>query len=303
MKAVFLSFFCLLLAGCVRHFNAPDETVPVLTHRWHIEKDLVYTPADWPQALHADVYQPEGPGPFPAVLIVHGGGWSGRTREDMASIAGSLAESGFAVMNIEYRLAPDYQFPAQLHDLQQAMHWLTANAARFRIDTDKLAGYGYSSGAHLISLLALVAAEGGELDSPYGGPETRLDAVVSGGTPSDLRKFRSGKLVEQFLGGTVDEVPERYAAASPVTHITADAPPFFLYHGTMDDLVPVDHATDFQADLAQYGVATEMMLLRYRGHIATFLTSQSAVAASIQFLYRTLSLGDDNAALPTVGTR
>lgn len=293
MKTLILCCVCLFASGCAQHLNAPGQTVPVPDYHWHLEKNIVYSPSDWPQPLHADVYLPEGNGPHPAVLTVHGGGWSGRTRADMEGIAETLADSGFAVMNIEYRLAPEYRFPAQLQDLQIAMHWLHNNAGRLHINTDSLAGFGYSSGAHLVSLLALVASEGGELDAPYGGPDTRLDAVVSGGTPSDLRKFRSGKLVEQFLGGTIEEVPERYAAASPVTHITPAAPPFFLYHGMDDDLVPVDHATDFQADLAAAGVPTEMMLLKWRGHITTFLTGDNAVDAAIQFLYRTLALTGD----------
>lgn len=290
MKALILCCAFLLLGGCAQRLNVPEQTVPIPDYTWHQQKDIIYSPADWPQVLHADLYLPDTGGPHPAVLTVHGGGWSGRTRADMEDIAETLADSGFAVMNIEYRFAPEYPFPAQLQDLQQAMHWLNDNAARLDINPDKLAGFGYSAGAHLVSLLALVAAEGGELDAPYGGPDTRLDAVVSGGTPSDLRKFKSGKLVEQFLGGTLAAVPDRYAAASPVTHITPAAPPFFLYHGMMDDLVPVDHATDFQADLDAAGVPTEMMLLKFRGHITTFLASDNAVDAAVQFLYRTLAM-------------
>ncbi len=290
MKALILCGLCLLVGGCAQRLNIPERTVPIPEHAWHLEKNIVYSPADWPELLHADLYLPDSGGPHAVVLTVHGGGWTGRTRADMEGIAETLADSGFAVMNIEYRFAPEYPFPAQLHDLQLAIHWLHDNAARLHIDPDRVAGFGYSSGAHLVSLLALVAAEGGSLDARYGGPDTRLDAVVSGGTPSDLRKFKSGKLVEQFLGGTLAEVPERYAAASPVTHITPSAPPFFLYHGMDDDLVPVDQATDFQADLAAAGVPTEMMLLRWRGHISTFLTGDNAVDAAIQFLYRTLSM-------------
>ncbi|MEQ5836692.1 alpha/beta hydrolase [Marinobacter sp. NFXS9] len=290
MRGVMMSLLGVLLGGCATHLNAPDQTVPVAELNWTVEEGVVFTPADWPEPLVADVYQPRSDGRHPAVLIVHGGGWQGRSRDDMASTAENLAEAGFVVMNVAYRFAPDYEFPAQLHDLQQAMHWLHDNADRLSVDTDRIAGWGYSSGAHLVSLLALVASQGGDLDRPYGGPDTKLAAVVSGGTPSDLRKFGSGKLVEQFLGGTVKQVPDRYAAASPVTHITSDAPPFFLYHGTWDSLVPVDHATDFQADLAAAGVPTEMLLLRWRGHIATFLTDQAVEDDAIQFLYRTLDV-------------
>ncbi|WP_148861102.1 alpha/beta hydrolase [Marinobacter fonticola] len=293
MKTCLILLASVLLSGCVRHLNAPDTTVPARTTEWRVEKNIVYTPPDWPQTLHADIYLPEGPGPHPAVLSVHGGGWERRSRDDMAGISETLASHGLAVMNIGYRFAPEYRFPAQLHDLQQAMHWLNDNAQRLDIDTNRMAGFGYSSGAHLVSLLGLVANQGGELDTPHGGPETTLDAVVAGGTPSDLRKFDSGKLVIQLLGGTKQAMPERYAAASPVTHITPQAPPFFLFHGSWDDLVPLDHTTDFQSALAADGVPTEMMVLSWRGHILTFLTSHQVVDDAIQFLYRQLDMTDE----------
>ncbi|WP_111497888.1 alpha/beta hydrolase [Marinobacter bohaiensis] len=288
MKALIPVLLGLIVTGCASHLNAPGQPVPLPETNWTVEASVRYSPPDWPEPLYADIYRPQGAGPHPAVLTVHGGGWTNRSRADMTDIAETLAGHGFAVMNIDYRFTPDHRFPAQLQDLQQAMHWLHRQADDLDIDTGRVAGFGYSSGAHLVSLLALVAAEGGELDRPYGGPQTRLAAVVAGGTPSDLRKFGSGRLVEQLLGGTMAEVPARYAAASPVTHITDTAPPFFLYHGSWDGLVPVDHATDFQAALASEGVPTEMMILRWRGHIASFLTGQGAVDAGVQFLYRTL---------------
>lgn len=298
-KACFVLLASLLITACTRHINAPRTTLDTHDTKWTLQENVIYTPDDWPEPLHADIYLPQGEGPHPAVLAVHGGGWERRSPDDMEWIAEELASQGFAVMNIEYRFAPEYRFPSQLNDLQQAMHWLNDNAQRLDIDTDRLAGFGYSSGAHLVSLLALVASEGGELDEPYGGPETRLDAVVAGGTPSDLRKFESGKLVVQFLGDSKQAIPERYAAASPVTHITPQAPPFFLFHGGWDSLVPLDQATDFQAALAADGVPTEMMILRWRGHILTFLTSQQAVDAAVQFLYRQLGLAE-NPSMPVV---
>ncbi|MAA65389.1 MAG: lipase [Alteromonadaceae bacterium] len=292
MKPVASLVALLLLGGCASHLNPPDQTIHFEETDWHMQQQVRYSPEDWPQALFADIYLPDDVQSAPAVLLVHGGGWEGRSRDDMDSIAETLASRGFAVMNIDYRFAPAYRFPAQLHDLQQAMHWLHRQSTKLNIDTRRIGAFGYSSGAHLVSLLALVASEGGPLDSPYGGPETRPVAVVAGGTPSDLRKFGDGKLVEQFLGGTIETHPDAYTAASPVTHITADAPPFFLYHGAWDSLVPTDHATDFQAALAAKGIPTEMEILRLRGHITTFLFSGSAIDDGIQFLGRQMGMGD-----------
>jgi acetyl esterase/lipase len=291
MKVLLAALLCLGLSGCVRHLNAPDESVSLLETEWTVKRNLRYSPPDWPEKLFADLYIPQNPKPRPAVLMVHGGGWERRSREDMTWIAEALAADGFVVLNINYRFAPEYRFPAQLYDLQVAMHWLHDHSEQYAIDRDRIAALGYSSGAHLVSLMALVASDGpGELDTPYGGPETRPAAVVAGGTPSDLRKFGSGKLVEQFLGGTIKTLPDVYANASPITHVTANAPPFFLFHGSMDDLVPTHHATDFQAALASKGVSTQLYIMRLRGHIATFLTSHCALEAGTRFLYRQMDV-------------
>nr|WP_246387101.1 alpha/beta hydrolase [Litorivivens lipolytica] len=277
-----------VLAACASHTGvATDaESVSLPKTEYQIHRGLTYTPDNWPQALKADIYQPSGTEPFPAVLVVHGGGWERRSPDDMESISKRLASHGFVAVNIAYRFAPHYQFPAQLHDLQQAMHWIKRNADRYGIDPEQVSALGYSAGAHLVSLLGVVAGTGSELDQPYGGRETKPVAVVAGGTPSDLRKFTGGTLVLQFLGGTIDQVPETFAAASPVVHVHKDAPPFFLYHGSSDLLVSDDHATDFRAELDEAGVYTELYLLKWRGHLTAFATSGSAIEEAMRFLRR-----------------
>ncbi|MEX2575858.1 MAG: alpha/beta hydrolase [Halofilum sp. (in: g-proteobacteria)] len=246
-----------------------------------------YTPESWPEALNARIRRPAGPGPHPAVLVVHGGGWQRRSPDDMEGIAAYLAERGMVSVNVAYRFAPEHRFPAQLRDVQQAMRWIHANADRLDIDVQRIGALGYSSGAHLVSLLAMVAGQGGELD---GGPLTRPDAVVAGGTPSDLRKWKGGRLVEDFLGGTRAEEPESYAAASPVVHVHAAAPPVFLFHGNMDTLVTPDHATDLHTALVETGVESELYLLRLRGHLLTFFFWGGAMEEATRFLYQELGV-------------
>ncbi len=252
-----------------------------------------YTPNDWPEPLSARVRLPQGDDDDlrPAALLVHGGGWRNRTPDDMEEIAEALTRRGFVTVNIEHRFAPDYRFPAQLHDLQQAMAWLHANAEAWRVDTDRIVGVGFSSGAHLVSLLALAGSHG-PLATPHGGDRTRLAAVVAGGTPTDLFKFDDGKLVVQFLGGTRAEVPEQYRLASPARQIQSTPPPFFLFHGTWDRLVPVDHATDFYQALRAQGGEAELFLQHGRGHFLSFLTRGSAIEAGLDFLKRQVSHPD-----------
>ncbi len=267
--------------------GAGSDGHPLPDHAYRVIENQVYTPEHWPERLYADVYLPEtGAGGLPAVLLVHGGGWEKGERADVARIARTLARYGFAVFNVSYRLAPAHRFPAPLEDLQVAMRWIHTRAAFFGVDRQRISAFGYSAGAHLVSLLGAVAGTGNALDRAYGGPLTRPVAVVAGGIPSDLRKFTGGRLVPQFLGGRIEEVPGRFAQASPAYHAHAGAPPHFLYHGTMDVLVPVDHATDYATALRSAGVPVELYLMRLRGHITAFLTDRHALRTAAGFLRR-----------------
>ncbi|MFG6160324.1 alpha/beta hydrolase fold domain-containing protein [Halomonas sp. 1390] len=273
----------LLVVGCATHLSTSDA--PAITQsgpRPDVDfrrlSPRPYTPPDWPEALEARVLLPDTPGEArrPAALLVHGGGWQRRTPDDMTAIAERLARRGYVTINVAYRFAPEYRFPAQLEDLEQAVAWIHERAEAWRIDTARLVGVGYSSGAHLVSLLALTGESG------------RLAAVLAGGLPSDLMKFDDGRLVVEFIGGTRAEKPQAYRQASPITHVDADAPPHFLFHGRWDTLVPVDHATDFHAALEAHGVVSELYLQHYRGHFTSFLLRDGAIEAGLAFLDRQL---------------
>lgn len=270
----------LLLSSCASHIGKPDAPPPApVASTFTIARDVVYTPAGWPQALKADVYQPSGAGAKPAVLLIHGGGWAAPDRrEQMASIAERVAARGYVVVNATYRFAPQYLYPAPVDDLREALKWMRANATRYQIDPTHIAAMGYSAGGHL-------AAQLGVLDGP---PAVRVQAVVDGAGPTDLRKYKGGTLVPRFLGGTQAEVPQQFTQASPVTHVSKDDPPVFLYHGSWDTLVPDDHSRDFKSALDAVGVRTEWFKIIGRGHITAFFNDGAAIDAALAFLDRTL---------------
>ncbi|MFY0665642.1 MAG: alpha/beta hydrolase [Natronospirillum sp.] len=292
---IYLAVFLLtgLSASCAQHSRQTDAAIanaditePTQSASYSLLEQLPFSPEGWPQTLYADLYLPDLPGPHPTVLLVHGGGWESRSRDDMNRTARRIARKGFAVMNIDYRFAPVFTFPAQLHDVQIAMHWLHNQADSHNLDRTRIAAAGFSSGAHLVSLMAAVAGQPTELNTPHGGIETRPVAVIAGGTPTDLMKFSGGRLVEQFLEGTPEEKPEAYAQASPQWHLHSEAPPFFLYHGRNDSLVPLAHSTDFAAALNAYGVSHELYIMQLRGHASAFITSQRAMDKGLNFVRR-----------------
>lgn len=279
----------LVLGACSTLEGAPagDRPTQSIAHNFTVQKGLTYSPAGWPQELKADIYAPRGLGPYATVLVVHGGGWSGGERGDMSDVCKFLAERGFIAITLDYRLAPQYKFPAALQDLQQAMHWLHARAESLNADADHVGAFGYSAGAHLAALLGTIG-DGDPLDTPYGGADTRLKAVVGGGTPTDLRKYEGGELVPQFLGGSREQIPQVFALASPVTHVSPSDPPFFFYHGTLDSTVPIDHAEDMKQALEAAGVHAELLRLAGLSHVTAYFFDGVAQENAANFFDRYL---------------
>jgi acetyl esterase/lipase len=247
-----------------------------------------YTPPHWPQPLQALVYRPSLPQPLPAVLVVHGGSWSARSPADMDRICRFLAARGFVVVNVAYRLAPQFLYPAPLRDLQQALDWMVANADPLGIDPSRIGAFGYSAGAHLVALLALLEAAPAARNRPARGHALR--AVVAGGIPADLTKWPQSPIVKRFLGVSFRSDPQLWVEASPVAHVSGAAPPFLLYHGGLDRLVEADQSRHLQRRLAAAGVRAELHEWPYHGHLSMFLLSRSALRHSAAFLAETLGV-------------
>ena len=267
----------LVLSAAALNGCAPPPSSPQVSAGFSVRKDVVFTPENWPTAQLADLYIPASEKPAPAVLLIHGGGWSGKERRgDMTGIARSLAKKGYFVMNATYRLTPEWKFPAQREDLEQALGFMRSNAKELNIDTSRLATFGYSAGGHLAALIGLDPANG-------------VKAIVAGGAPSDLSFWPDGKLTGLLLGGPVKGNEKIYREASPVHDVTENSPPVFIYHGTKDDLVPLEHPEAFIAALGKNGVEHEVHWIEGRSHIMAHLFSARAVPESIGFLDKHLA--------------
>ena len=286
LKIILIALLAMHIAGCYSHLNqqTPVAAEPARFTLDRVIRDIVYSEAGWPQALRADLYLPQRRGALPVVLMVHGGGWANRSHDDMDDISEELAYRGYAVLNLSYRFAPRFTYPAQLLDMQQALRWISENAELYNFDLERINGWGYSAGAHLAALIAGFDKRrlpaGAQHDLP------RLRAVVAGGIPADLRKYDDSPLVKRFLGGAREDMLERYAQASPADHVSADDPAVFLYHGKLDFLVSIDQPRDYYEALTAAGVEAELFMHNWRGHMTMFLFGAEAERRAADFLDR-----------------
>ena len=252
-------------------------------------------------ATSMDVYLPlDGGDRRPAVLMIHGGGWRLFSKSAYTDQAIRLARAGYVTATINYRLVPDGAYPALIQDCVCALAYLRAHADEYGLDPDRVAVLGYSAGGHLASLLGVGIDEPDFEPSCEAGTTGPPNAVVSGAGPQDMRRLPEVDSVTEFLGGTQDEVPERYAAASPITHVHPDAPPYLFIHGTSDAFVDVEQSEDMRAALDELGVETRLLTIAGGGHLfnmsadGTYLVTMTSTdlpeawAVTIDFLDTTV---------------
>ena len=215
----------------------------------------------------ADLYLPANPQPglkFPAVVIIHGGGWSGGEKRAAReiNIGTTLALNGYVGMSIDYVLAnsehPGPTWPQNLHDCKTAVRWLRANAERLQVDPTHIGVIGGSAGGHLAAMVGLC---GGELDPPGEG-DTRVQCAVDLYGPvlwfeqRDLAMFRK----------TRAEAPELYKQADPRSHIDPNDPPLLILHGTADKTVAVADSEALAAAMKAAGAAHQLEIIPNAPH-------------------------------------
>ncbi len=219
--------------------------------------------------LLLDIYQPTEPAstPRPAVVLIHGGGWSSLDKSTMRTMGVFLAHSGFVAFSVDYRLFSvdkdkvENPFPAQLDDVQRAVRWIRANAAKYQVDPKRIGAFGHSAGAQLASLLGLEPTRdksGAALDS-Y---SSTVQAVVDYAGPTDFTAHRDADdddFLNKFLGGDYAHHADLWQQASPVFHVWKDAAPFLIIHGTQDDNVPIAQAQEFADKLKQAGASVKFV--------------------------------------------
>jgi acetyl esterase len=204
--------------------------------------------------LLLDASVPAGPGPFPAVIVVHGGGFTaGSKTMYVTPILEPLTAGNFAWFSINYRLVPEVNLQGQVDDVISAIQWVHDHAREYKVDPKRIALLGESAGAFLVDYAAIVAPK-----------KLRVAAVVSFYGPHDMalqiEEKGLGKGIRSLTG--VEELnadgKERLRALSPYFMIQKGLPPFLLLHGTADELVPYHQSPLFCQALKAKGVDCEL---------------------------------------------
>ncbi len=217
-------------------------------------------------SLKLDLYLPKDlKAPAPILMFVHGGGWSKGKRGDYRYYCVKFAEQGYVVATISYRLRDVALFPAAVEDTKCAVRWMRANAAKFDGDSDRIAMIGGSAGGHL-AMMTGYSADDTALEGTGGNPDvsSRVQAVVNLYGPVDMTTeyARNHELIISYLGKSYAEAPDLYERCSPLHYVSADDSPTLIFHGSLDELVPISQAERLDEALEKAGVEHEFYPLK-----------------------------------------
>ncbi len=281
IAANFALFSCLSLQLSLAVEVAPpqaDASPPAQYSAIRSKRDIVFQEIDG-EKVKADLYRPDSDAKLPTIVMIHGGAWMAGDKWNVIDHAREMAEAGFVVMAINYRLAPKSKWPTQLVDCQRSLRWIQENHQDWNIDLDRIGVWGYSAGAQLALMLAL--------DQSKDLPTVR--ACVAGGAPCDLTFVpEQSTMLASFLGGTRAMFPDRYRNASPANLLTADDPPLFFFHGSSDLLVPIENSLTSHRKALECGIRSEHYLVSDVGHLIAFIDRKARLRA-IEFLQANLA--------------
>ena len=227
-------------------------------------KDIVYGRAGGEKLL-LDAHVPDGAGPFPVAIIVHGDGWmAGDRRHEISELFEPLTRANFAWFSIEYRLAPENRWPACFDDVERAVRWVKRHSDEFKGDPHRIALIGYSAGGQLVTLAGTHAQRGAAVQAVVGlAPPTDLvaDNERRGGLTISMRSLFG------FPNTNIaDSVRAVLKANSPLTYVRPGLPPFLLVQGDADKTVPHSQSVNFQSALQADGDVCDFITITNAQH-------------------------------------
>lgn len=223
------------------------------------------------QSLTMDYYAPPpGGGLHPIAIIIHGGGYIGGTSKSgsEAYCADFLAPAGYAVFSVNYRLAPKYPYPDMVEDVDRAVRYIRANAARWHADPTEMALVGGSAGGFLSNMVGLGGGPGGwagdpKAADPVDRASAKVQAVVTLFAQSSFESVPLNANVHALLDPLIAREGKAKALkdASPITYVSAEAPPFLQIIGDHDEYIPMSEVTNLDAALRKAGVSSEVIVI------------------------------------------
>lgn len=210
----------------------------------------------------------------PVVVCVHGGAWKTGRKSGLGSpVLALLVQRGFAVAAIDYRLAPEFRFPAQIEDCKCAVRFLRAHSVLLNIDRNSIGAMGESAGGHLVALLGLTDTNMFEGNGGWQRESSRVQAVADLFGPTDLetshwdfKDHSEYKWTAKNVFGATREGDPAMIRASPVNYISSNAPPFFILHGDMDNVVPVTQSIELYNKLKAAGDPATLLIVKNLSH-------------------------------------
>ena len=276
---------------------APTETGS-LQREWH---DVAYATESEAQKL--DIYLPAtGDGPFPVIVSIHGGAFLGGDKIAAAPEMDGV-NRGYAVVRVNYRLYLEATFPAAVYDVKAAVRFLKAHAEEYNLDANRIAAWGDSAGGYMVNMLGVSSGVAELEDLTMGNPDqsSSVKAVIDYYGPSNFVTIKAehianGDTIDEdfdttssearFLGGDLNAISETVVLASPVTHVSSEAPPFFIAHGTDDNLVPLQQSVQF-AEALKAAIGEDnvtLVVIEGAGHGTEEFKTDEMLDAAFSFL-------------------
>ncbi|HXS93566.1 MAG TPA: alpha/beta hydrolase [Candidatus Limnocylindrales bacterium] len=255
-----MKFASVLLAGAVCAAPLAAQAVD--------KQDIEFgRPGNHP--LYLDLHVPAGPGPFPAAILVHGGGFDeGSRKTNVRPLFQLLADAHYAWFSVDYRMAPEFRFPAAREDMDAAIKWVKAHAAEYKVDPKRIALIGESAGGFMVNYAVT-----------HETPETRVAALVDFYGPVDYKvlaaerrdhpeRFNMTSINRHLADGGSSRFFEGAPpdSAAPIHAVHKGMPPVLAIHGTKDDQVPYTQSTMFCDAIRKVGTSCDIITIEGGGH-------------------------------------
>ena len=270
----------MMLLGASAPQAQLSDTTAFLAHvsnQYRVVPNVVYHVAN-KHENRLDLYLPTNPtGPTPVLMMIHGGGWVGGTKEAQVLRLLPYLEKGWAVANVTYRLVQVSRAPAAVEDCLCALQWIANNAERYNFDTSRIIASGNSAGGHLsltsgmLPRPTILAREcvSGSFTGPSTNPSVDVAAIINWYGITDVADLLEGPNTKDYAVRWFGGLPNRLEIArfvAPLTHIRPELPPTLTIHGDADPTVPYEHAVRLHAALEDAGVPNELHTVAGGGH-------------------------------------